>query len=95
MEEYPSIPSSQVVEPEWRQIQSKAETFAFLAGVLFVIFIFCMIGTFLSQIFVVGYIGAAALAASLWVYQSAQLLHIRALLARAATPPLVDKSPVG
>ena len=73
-------PVNQPDPPAWESIQGKAGNFALVAGLLALLFAILILACFFTGDlrFLAG--GAGALATSLWLYQSSQLLHIRALL---------------
>jgi hypothetical protein len=72
--------SGTVATPEWEQIKSKGGLYGFLSTLLFIGFAACLAALFITQNQNFAFGGAGCLAAALWLHQSAQLLHIRALL---------------
>ena len=63
-----------------------------MAVLLILAAVVCGLAAFVTGNLVYGGIAGAALAAALWLYQAAQLLHIRALLAKSdARNPALEK----
>ena len=79
--------SAPVDQPEWAALQDKAGNFSLLASVFALAFVVFALAAFFTGSANLGMIAAGSLGASLWLYQSAQLLHIRALLQKNSPPP--------
>jgi hypothetical protein len=80
-------------QPEWFRVQDRAENFAIIAGLLAVVTVISGVAGWFTGDTVLYLIGAGALAVAVWLYQSAQLLYIRALLLKSAPKPAEPAKP--
>ena len=73
--------------PAWPAIQRTGETFAGLSGLLVVVSIGGVVAGIALNNIIPLIVAGSAFGLALWLYQSAQFLHIRALLEKSSNPP--------
>jgi hypothetical protein len=72
-------------QPTWLKLQSKAQNFAFFSCLAFLVAIVCALAGFVQGSVVFLSVAGVTFVLALWFYQTAQFLHIRALLEKAAS----------